>query len=238
MAGLGNYLPDIPASIMVKGVEPNHLKAAFSDKVSGILGNGNTITRRVKSSIKKSVHTVILHVGLRENKDKSVDRRRRSTESYQAVGALSSTTDGPSLLQELTQGKQGITKFSKETTKAYHVAQDCLFSYLEIVVPKDISTKDFCNLIDGVTKDHAKELFNTPSDLVNYRKRLIDLVEKCRNVLTLRIAGDWAVENDLMTLESWRVWRDHMDVIVSYGALLVVLDMLCVSHYSNSYLSQ
>lgn len=95
---------------------------------------------------------------------------------------------------------------------------------------KVLKTTEFCNVIDEISAYFLKNLetlcpdnyqrFNT-----RWRSKLESVSESCKRILEYRLAVEWYNDNDLMRLGSYKVWSDHVKVIMSFAALMVVVKM-------------
>ncbi|KAM7450850.1 hypothetical protein ABFA07_001543 [Porites harrisoni] len=95
---------------------------------------------------------------------------------------------------------------------------------------KVLKTTEFCNVIDEISAYFLKNLetlcpdnhqrFNT-----RWRSKLESVSESCKRILEYRLAVESNNDNDLMRLGSYKVWSDHVKVIMSFAALMVVVKM-------------
>ena len=59
-----------------------------------------------------------------------------------------------------------------------------------------------------------------------WRTKLESVSESCRRILQNRMAVVGSIDNDLMDQGGYRMWIDHVKVIVSFAALMVVAKMI------------
>lgn len=59
-----------------------------------------------------------------------------------------------------------------------------------------------------------------------WRTKLESVSESCQRILQNRIAVVGSIDNDLMDQGGYRMWSDHVKVIVSFAALMVVAKMI------------
>ena len=96
----------------------------------------------------------------------------------------------------------------------------------------ELNCIEFCNEIDKISVFFFKKL----RELCLFGKRetfrlqwemtLKSVSKSCKKILLYRNAVDWCIDNDLMS-ENYNVWKDHVMVMISFSALMVVTKMLC-----------
>lgn len=62
-------------------------------------------------------------------------------------------------------------------------------------------------------------------DDIELKQMRVDLALSCR-VFTARLVSHSSALNDLMTVDGWEVWKDHLSIACSFGVFYAVLQML------------
>ena len=97
---------------------------------------------------------------------------------------------------------------------------------------KELNCIDFCDVIDEISVfffEKLKELYlhdNCETFRRQWEKTLKSVSESCKTILLYRNAVDWCTDNDLMS-GNYNVWKEHLMVMISFSALMVVTKMLC-----------
>ena len=92
---------------------------------------------------------------------------------------------------------------------------------------------DFCNVIDEISVFFLRELKKLSQEnreaFRNQWGNTLEAVYKCcLDISVWRNAVDWCFDNDLMALSSrqgYKDWKDHLMVLISFSALMAVVDM-------------
>ena len=96
----------------------------------------------------------------------------------------------------------------------------------------ELNCIEFCNEIDKISVFFFKKLRelclfgNRETFRLQWEMTLKSVSKSCKKILLYRNAVDWCIDNDLMS-ESYNVWKDHVMVMISFSALMVVTKMLC-----------
>jgi hypothetical protein len=215
--------------------------------------SNESLPPRVKRSIKTVKEKVCLRENI-TNAD-GLDQRRKADALYEEEGILLNRHDSPSKVQNDSGGAQGSTSFTKRTGKEYHENQIKLFKILNangklatssyswpdhhkgwlfhIAEGRRATPAEMCNVLDEVTKTYIRDFINSDKTKAAARKYgqekrepLREVFDPCKLVLMGRIAGDWAVENDLMKERDYERWKEHVCVIMSFAALLVLMESI------------
>ena len=95
-----------------------------------------------------------------------------------------------------------------------------------------LNTAEFCDVIDKITLKYVEELniiittkgVNLTHDAIERRKQEIDdIIVCCKGIVMRRFSVDMMVENDLLNPDSCKQWREHVWVLISFSAALVLL---------------
>ena len=95
-----------------------------------------------------------------------------------------------------------------------------------------LNTAEFCDVIDKITLKYVEELnsiittkgFNLTHDAIERRKQNIDdIIAYCKGIVMGRFSVDMMVDNDLLNPDSYKQWREHVWVLISFSATLVLL---------------
>ena len=96
----------------------------------------------------------------------------------------------------------------------------------------ELNCIEFCHEIDKISVFFFKKLrelclfSNHETFRLQWEMTLKSVSKSCKKILLYRNAVDWCIDNDLMS-ENYNVWKDHMMVMISFSALMVVTKMLC-----------
>ena len=96
----------------------------------------------------------------------------------------------------------------------------------------ELNCIEFCNEIDKISVFFFKKLRelclfgNRETFRLQWEMTLKSVSKSCKKILLYRNAVDWCIDNDLMS-ENYNVWKDHVMVMISFSALMVVTKMLC-----------
>ena len=95
----------------------------------------------------------------------------------------------------------------------------------------ELNCIQFCNVIDKISVFFFEKLGELrPDNRETFRHQwemtLKSVSKSCKKILLYRNAVDWCIDNDLMS-ENYNVWKDHVMVMISFSALMVVTKMLC-----------
>ena len=237
-----------------RGITPNEFEDCLTSKVDELFKtncNPEIVTLK-----KKSVDKVRKDVCIRENRtnDQLDKRHKDSIREHVSHGTLSKPETTPERDKQNTGGEQGTLRSDRQITADYHDTQHDLFSsdsvlsqkfeYLcpNIILKEDkkgyffhrdnevpVTTVEYCNVIDKITTDYIrKELreLHYCSTNHNYDQAMREDYDHCKGILIGRLALDWAIDNNLMVEDGYKQWKSHILVVMSYAALLVVLDMI------------
>ena len=100
------------------------------------------------------------------------------------------------------------------------------------VKTNELNCIEFCNVIDEISVfffEKLRELYrhdNCETFRRQWEKTLKSVFESCKTILLYRNAVDWCTDNDLMS-GNYNVWKEHLMVMISFSALMVVTEMLC-----------
>ena len=137
----------------------------------------------------------------------------------------------------------------RNNIKEYHKKQQDLFKYLKIKFPwlfrgivigayghnigyllhgygPTFLAGTFCDKVDEITKEYIQKLRQSTTEIEREKESLERVVSLCSSIITLRFANDMCTPNDLMEKKEYRQWKEHMWVLISFGALCVILEML------------
>ena len=96
----------------------------------------------------------------------------------------------------------------------------------------ELNCIELCNVIDEISVFFFKKLRelclhdNRETFRHQWEMTLNSLSKSCKKILLGRNAVDWCTDNDLMS-GNYNVWKDHVMVMISFSALMVVTEMLC-----------
>lgn len=210
------------------GLEPIEYEQCLQSKLDSFLDGQSD---EIKNLARKSMISAEKEVRIRQisgKKDTKMDERLRATQLYIDEGYLEGKHDTPWKHNNRSGGSQGNEKKAKKWTKEYHEKQEILLEKNLVksrfcpVDPNNKSTVHFCNAIDGVTANLIRDL----SDGKQLNSTEVEEVyELCGRIVRGRTAVDWANENNLF-IDRVDKWKNHVLVIMSFSALMVVADMI------------
>ena len=98
----------------------------------------------------------------------------------------------------------------------------------------ELNCIEFCNVIDEISVFFFKKLrelsllrFRSETFRQQWETTLKSVSKSCKEILLYRNAVDWCTDNDLMS-GNYNVWKEHLMVMISFSALMVVTKMLCI----------
>ena len=98
----------------------------------------------------------------------------------------------------------------------------------------ELNCIEFCNVIDEISVFFFKKLrelsllgFRGETFRQQWETTLKSVSKSCKEILLYRNAVDWCTDNDLMS-GNYNVWKEHLMVMISFSALMVVTEMLCI----------
>ena len=228
------YNPTLPSSDLVD----TKYKEGLTDKVDKLLKPFNI--EKIKTIKEKAINRVIRDTALRRNKGKghNLDQRRKSPTKYKEKGLLTGTTG--TLEENLIPGR--------DYYKTCHDEQYKLFNELSIRFPetgfltnveqrKDererwflyrnnekLTTTQFLDVIDKITSEFIKQLRGIEEKKPDHDLQTI--AESCTKIVMIRYLNNMNSCTDLMKENETGLWRNDVQVILSFAALLAILEMI------------
>lgn len=208
------------------GLEPNEYERCLTSKLDILVQDQR---EEIKNLTKASIRNVEEEVRVRQiggEKDSRMDKRLKATRKYIDEEYLRDENDTFWKYNEFSGGSQGNEKKTRKWSKEYHESQKILFQknlvQLSSVVANEDPTVHFCNAIDDVTASLIRAL--------SEKKQLdttevMEVYELCGRIVRGRTAVDWAIENNLV-MDRFDKWKNHVLVVMSFSALMVVADMI------------
>ena len=264
----GNYLK-YEFKFNKGGLDPKEVEKCLQQKVDQLLKSANLrrIETTKNNSIKKvkqlffrenamspgfdkrhlSVPTNIAAGYIQNQDDTPMDYNKRSKGKQ---GQLKKEKEWNRRYHELQHelfmgplGQKLSTVSSTGTIVIGHKGKERGYLYQRVENSKEkLTAIQFCNVIDGLTEGLLKNLTALKEDnepmLDDFKfKKVCDLIKE---IVLGRNAVDWVATNNLMNESETQTWRDHVMVIISFAALMVVLLMILErgEEKVNSYLSE
>ena len=229
------YKFTLPSSDLVD----SHYKEALTSKVDELLeGSG---IKKVTTIKKKSIDRVVTDTALRRNKveGRTFDQRCKSLNKYKEKGLLKGTkgTLEENLMTDLDYPERchdeqyklfdELSKRFPETGFLTNVEQrkDEKGRWFLYRNNKKFTTTKFLNFIDKITLEYIKQL----SDIKDNKEKTSDIqtiADSCQTIVMLRYLDNINFDTDFMKAEETKLWRNHVAVILSFAALLVILEMM------------
>ena len=229
------------------GFEPAEFKICLSSKVDKLLESFDL--RGVETVKRKAINDVREQVCIRGSNQCLTSRQRegRLFDFPHLTRYEDDIPDPNPVLRRLTRTKNKIRN------KNYHEEQRRLFKdilrqeFQELfpfivtdekgflsssVSEREIKATEFCNVIDEISANFLNKNLKTHGaqghdGLSTYwRTKLESVSESCQRILQNRMAVVGSIDNDLMDQGGYRMWSDHVKVIVSFAALMVVAKMI------------
>lgn len=241
--------PTHPATLRKDDLSNVGFEKALEDKVNQLLPEEECSLWKLKTAKKDSILKVIRDVRLKKNKrakkagpNSSLNQTCRSPQNYVNKGFLNYAKN---------LRKENLKIPQKDLPQTYHKEQHELFTKVantfpdlfKYVVEKQdknglwnlynnkgkkpgvLTSIKFVNLVDKITKLYILELSKPKSELE--RLDLPYLTECCQKIVMGRYLADILFDANLMDAEIRR-WQNHAEIIISFSALLVILEMLVI----------
>lgn len=230
------------------GFEPAEFKICLSSKVDKLLESFGL--RGVETVKGKAIKDVREQVCLQGSNQYLAGRQREGGPSFDFPHSMRYEDDIPD--PNPVQRRQTYKK-NKIRNKNYHEEQRRLFKdilrqeFQELfpfiiidergflsssVSGREIKATEFCNIIDEISANFLNKNLKTPGardhDMLStyWRTKLESVSASCKRILQNRMAVVGSIDNDLMDQGGYRMWSDHVKVIVSFAALMVVAKMI------------
>jgi len=236
------------------GLEAIEIREALGSKLDALMPNSikHGFKTELHSAKKLCVKSVTIKP--KTTNPGELDKRRRGNVLYKkvvqrfdarypatkkrvslAVPKLAEQDAAPKKLKEQTEDRgQGVTVHHKEVNHLYHddqvKVQVLLHELLDIQeeIGESKSPEELCVLVDALSVKLSENLTATDkkSNLLHANKLILlcDILGLCEGIVMGRQIVDWEVENDLMSEDEWKTWRNHVQVI-SFVTMLTVLLM-------------
>ena len=239
------------------GFEPAEFKICLSSKVDKLLESFDL--RGVETVRGKAINDVREQVCIQRSNQYLASRQREGRLfDFPHLTRYEDDIPEPNPVQR----RQTRTK-NKIRTKNYHEEQRRLFKDIlrqefqelfpfivtdergflsSYVSGREIKATEFCNVIDEISANFLNQNLKThgaqgQDGLSTYwRTKLESVSESCQRILQNRMAVVGSIDNDLMDQGGYRMWSDHVKVIVSFAALMVVAKMIIAVDDRDRYI--
>ena len=209
------------------GLDPDEYEQCLTSKVDTLVLDQ---PEEIKNFTKKSIKNVQKEVCVRQiegKKDSRMDRRYNVNQKYIDEGYLEDSDDTFWKNNARSGGSQGNDRKTVQWNRKHHENETILrgtnlLGPIFRAVDDDASTVRFCNAIDEVT---AHLIGNLSQGVQLNIIEVEEVYELCGRIVRGRTAVDWAIENNLF-IDRMDKWKNHVLVIMSYAALMVVVDMI------------
>ena len=196
--------------------------------------------------VKKGTNHAVKYLNRKDNAQARgwPDKRRSSTEFSRCIAAVPSEAHRDMSAREIqhtTSGKQGTTSFKKQLPSDYHLIQneqlileglDCFNSSgLGIVRRFDnykFSTEEFCGVINELTRKWYGK-FSIPlspsiTEVTRDYEQDVKFLQLAAKLVVMRYDMQFLNGNDLSTFDGWKLWRDHVSILICFTAYCGVVD--------------
>lgn len=232
--------PQNPATLEETGLSNFDFNESLTKKVYRFVSEEEWTKMKKKTAITESIRGVSSDILLKKNKRSSqLDRRCESPSNYVKKGFLKSEE---SVIEENLETPLEDLPFR------YHNKQKELFDEVKETFPslfncveqfqdnnglwqmrvkkdkKAFSADKFVNFVDKITKLFIVELKKLESE--RNELELPFLYNCCEEIVMGRYLNDILRPTNLLNSHETERWRPHVQVVISFGALLVILDML------------
>ena len=214
----------------------SNYKEALTSKVDELLKESDI--KKVTTIKKKSIDRVVTDTALRRKKDKgrTFDDRSKSPNKYKEKGLLKGTkgTLEENLMTDLDYHKRchdeqyklfdELSKRFPETGFLTNAEQrkDEKGRWFLYRGNKKFTTTKFLNFIDKITLEYIKQL----SDIKEKKSDIQTIADSCQTIVMVRYLDNINSDTDFMKDKETKLWRNHVAVILSFAALLVILEMM------------
>lgn len=232
--------PQNPATLEETDLSAFDFETSLEKKVYGFVSEMEWRKMKKKTAINKSISKVSSDVVLRKKKRSTQpDQRCRSPSNYVEKGFIKSKT---------SVDEENLEILRNDLPSAYHNEQSELFAEVKKTFPelfnfveqfqdnkglwqlrskkdnKPYSTVKFVHFVDKITKRFSEELRKAESQRKELNLTL--LYDCCEKIAMGRYLADLLSSIDLLDQDETKSWQNHAKVLISFGALLVILDML------------
>lgn len=223
--------PTLPSSDLVDA----NYKEALTDKVDKLLKQCDI--KKMKTIKEKSINQVVKETALRRNKGKghNLDQTRKSPTKYKEKGLLTGTKG--TLEANLIPGHDYYKRCHDEQYKLFKELSTRFPFLTNVEQRKDererwflyrndekLTTTQFLDVIDEITLEYIKQLSGIEEKKPDHDLQTI--AEFCKTIVMARYLNNMNLHTDLMKDNETELWRNHVKVILSFAALLVILEMM------------
>lgn len=194
------------------------------------------------------------------NRDGTIDKTCTIGLSHLEIsGCMPAAVESPlshQKLNEISSGSQGAganlnmeTRYGKTLVVHYHKAQRELLRSLQIKCDEDgwmlvgnsqrAQSEEFAQAIDKESLSVIEECADQSAPTEAESDLLVKKIELCHSVLVKRLwsqASSMHHDNDFMTEDGWKVWREHAWVVGSFAVLFVSLQLCRKSKRGTFYI--
>lgn len=230
--------PQVKFTFNKRGLSHEEFEEALTSKVDELLKN-------VQPELKRDKGTCIAKV-----KEAALQEIKGNQRQGSLFDFYFNTTRGRHMANSSgIRGTRRTGRGYRNNIKEYHKRQQDLFELLKIKFPwlfhgiqigtngdnigyllhgygATFTASKFCDKVDEITKEYIQKLSQTPSEIEWEKESLERVVSLCSSIMMLRFANDMCKPNDLMEKKEYMQWKEHLWVLISFGALCVILEML------------
>lgn len=239
--------PEFEVTPNKRGLEPHEFESVLQTKLSNLFRNQGAdvllgMATKLSGELREKVCLQRDRTLLESDLWDLVAR-----ENYARHKLLPNQHEAPMHMKESTGGRRGQLRADREIIKRYHSWQHDLFfnkellgrDHQDFVLSEEckgaffdadgykFTTQGACRVIDGFTCEFIRYLESrqvppgawVPENIPGIRLH-------CVRIVMGRLIVGWATENNLQNDTSFNVWKKHVEILISYAALVVVLDVI------------
>lgn len=243
--------PEFETTSTKRGLKPEKFESILRFKISNIFEDqGEALNPSVLIHIGKLKEEVCLQEnGTSANSDQG-DRVAR--DNYVKHGFLPDPCETPMRMKESTGGHRGVIRYDRQQILLYHSRQYDLFFKNELLgivfhnlFPHVVlnenpklkgfffkgdgaiyTTEEACAVIDRITSEYTRFFRDDRVPPDEWGLQNIEEIRlHCVLILMGRMIVGWVTENNLQTTSGKQNWKNHVEIVISYAALVVILDL-------------
>ena len=242
--------PEFETTSTKRGLKPEEFERILLTKISNIFEhNGAAVNVGVSERIRMLREEVCLQENGTSASSDQGDGVARA--NYVKHELLPHPCETPMHMKESTSGQRGVTRFDRAQIKLYHNRQHDLFFredllgtthrnlFPRVLLNEDLkgyffdadgikfNTEEACAVIDGFTCEYTRFIRDGRVPPGEWGLQNIAGIRlQCVLILMGRMIVGWVTENDLQTTKGKEEWEKHVEIEMSYAALVVVLDLI------------
>lgn len=217
----------LPSMVTSSWPDPKHFlewTVKQTKKLLGDAGFGDVMT---------GTNHAVTYLNRRDNDTSGPDKRRKSTGFSRSIAAVPSEEHRDMSAKEIqlaTSGIQGTTSYKRQLPLEYHQIQDRLLGLEDVDLSRTsgLSAEAFCDTINELTRKWYAKLSipTSPSvtEVTSGYEQDVKFLQLAAKVVIMRYDSQFLNGNDLSTFDGWKLWRDHVSVLICFAAYCGVVE--------------